>query len=45
MYNNDIIMLRDCIAFVIDNNTDLEQEDINELLRINKQLLTQMEGN
>jgi len=43
MDNNDIIMLRDCVAFVIDNDTDLEQEDINNLLRINNQLLSQME--
>ncbi len=42
---NDALTLRNCIAFVLDNDTDLLESDITELKRINAQLLYFMEDN
>ena len=42
---NDIIQLRDCIAFAIDNNEELGANDIIELDQINMRLLSLMEVN
>ena len=44
MDSNDILTLRNCIAFVLDNDTDLVKEDITELHRINNNLLQQLEA-
>ena len=40
MPTNDALTLRNCIAYVLDNNEDLLESDITELKRINAQLLT-----
>ena len=40
-YTN-IITLRDCIAFSLDNDSDLDQEDVTNLMRINTLLLSQI---
>ena len=42
---NDALALRDCIAYVLDNNDDLLELDIQQLKRINAQLLYFMEDN
>ena len=42
---NDIIQLRDCIAFAIDNNDELGANDIIELDQINRALLLLLESN
>ncbi len=42
---NDALTLRNCIAFVLDNDTDLLESDIIELKRINAQLLYFIEDN
>ena len=42
---NDIIQLRDCIAFAIDNNDELGANDIIELDQINRALLLILESN
>ena len=42
---NDIIQLRDCISFVLDNDEDLDKEGVNELWNINMKLLSLMEVN
>ena len=42
---NDALTLRNCIAFVLDNDTDLLESDIIELKRINAQLLHFIEDN
>ncbi len=42
---NDALTLRNCIAFVLDNDTDLLESDITELKRINQQLLYFVEDN
>ena len=39
MPTNDALALRDCIAYVLDNNNDLLELDIQQLKRINAQLL------
>ena len=39
MPTNDALALRDCIAYVLDNNDDLLELDIQQLKRINAQLL------
>ena len=39
MPTNDALALRDCIAYVLDNNNDLLELDIKQLKRINAQLL------
>ena len=39
MPTNDALALRDCIAYVLDNNEDLLELDIKQLKRINAQLL------
>ena len=42
---NDIIQLRDCIAFAIDNNDELGANDVIELDQINRALLLLLESN
>ena len=42
---NDIIQLRDCIAFAIDNNDEIGANDIIELDQINRALLLLLETN
>jgi len=37
--SNDIVKLRDCIAFVIDNDTDCDAIDIENLQELNSFLL------
>ena len=44
MPTNDALALRDCIAYMLDNNEDLLELDIQQLKRINAQLLYFMEG-
>ena len=44
MPTNDALTLRNCIAYVLDNNEDLLESDITELKRINAQLLTTKEN-
>jgi len=39
MDNNDIQMLKDCIMFVIDNDTDLDKQDVKNLWNLNTKLL------
>jgi len=39
MNNNDIQMLKDCIMFVLDNDTDLDTEDVKNLWNLNTKLL------
>ena len=39
MPTNDALALRDCIAYMLDNNEDLLELDIQQLKRINAQLL------
>ena len=39
MPTNDALALRDCIAYLLDNNEDLLELDIKQLKRINAQLL------
>jgi len=41
---NDIIQLRDCIAFAIDNNDELGANDVIELDQINRALLLLLEA-
>lgn len=45
MPTNDALALRDCIAYVLDNNEDLLELDIQQLKRINAQLLYFVEDN
>ena len=45
MPTNDALALRDCIAYVLDNNDDLLELDIQQLKRINAQLLYFVEDN
>ena len=45
MPTNDALALRDCIAYVLDNNNDLLELDIQQLKRINAQLLYFVEDN
>ena len=45
MPTNDALALRDCIAYMLDNNEDLLELDIQQLKRINAQLLYFMEDN
>ena len=40
---NDIIQLRDCIAFVLDKDEDLDKEGVNELWQLNMRLVSLME--
>ena len=40
---NDIIQLRDCISFVLDNDEALDKEGVNELWQLNMRLLSLME--
>ena len=42
---NDIIQLKDCIAFVLDKDEDLDEEGVNELWNINMKLVSLMEVN
>ncbi len=42
MNYNDVLTLRDCIAFSLDNDSDLDQEDVTNLMRINTLLLSQI---
>ena len=42
---NDIIQLKDCIAFVLDKDEDLDKEGVNELWQLNMKLVSLMEGN
>ena len=42
---NDIIQLKDCIAFVLDKDEDLDKEGVNELWQLNMRLLSLMEVN
>ena len=42
---NDIIQLRDCISFVLDNDDELGANDVNELWRLNMRLVSLMEVN
>ena len=44
MNNNDILMLKDCIMFVLDNDTDLDEQDVKNLWNLNTKLLLK-EGN
>ncbi len=39
MDNNDIQMLKDCIMFVIENDTDLDEQDVKNLWNLNSKLL------
>ena len=39
MHNNDIQLLKDCIMFVLDNDTDLDEQDVKNLLNLNSKLL------
>ena len=38
MNNNDIQMLKDCIMFVLDNDTDLDEQDVKNLWNLNIKL-------
>ena len=42
MNNNDIQMLKDCIMFVLDNDTDLDEQDVKNLWAINMRLNQQL---
>ena len=42
MENNDIQMLKDCIMFVLDNDTDLDEQDVKNLWAINMRLNQQL---
>ena len=44
MDNNDIQMLKDCIMFVIDNDTDLDEHDVKNLWNLNTKLLLKEEN-
>ncbi len=44
MNNNDIQMLKDCIMFALDNDTDLDEQDVKNLWNLNTKLLFK-EGN
>ena len=39
MTNNDIQMLKDCIMFVIENDTDLDEQNVKNLWNLNNKLL------
>ena len=39
MNNNDIQMLKDCIMFVLDNDTDLDEQNVKILWNLNNKLL------
>ena len=38
MDNNDIQMLKDCIMFVLDNDTNLDEQDVKNLWDLNTKL-------
>ena len=38
MENNDIQMLKDCIMFVIENDTDVDEQDVKNLWDLNMKL-------
>ena len=38
MDNNDIQMLKDCIMFVIENDTDVDEQDVKNLWDLNMKL-------
>ena len=42
MDNNDIQLLKDCIMFVLDNDTDLDEQDVKNLWAINMRLNQQL---
>ena len=39
MTNNDIQMLKDCIMFVIENDTDLDEQNVKNLWNLYNKLL------
>ena len=39
MSNDDIMMLKDCVMFVIENDTDLDEQDVKNLWNLNAKLL------
>ena len=39
MSNDDIMMLKDCVMFVIENDTDLDEQDVKNLWDLNAKLL------
>ena len=39
MDNNDTQLLKDCIMFVLDNDTDLDEQDVKNLWNLNTKLL------
>ena len=39
MSNNDIQMLKDCIMFALDNDTDLDEQNVKILWNLNNKLL------
>ncbi len=38
MNNNDIQLLKDCIMFALDNDTDLDEQDVKNLWNLNTKL-------
>ena len=40
MNNNDIQLLKDCIMFVLDNDTDLDEQDVKNLWNLNTKLFS-----
>ena len=44
MTNNDTQLLKDCIMFVLDNDTDLNEQDVKNLWNLNTKLSLK-EGN
>ena len=42
MNNNDTQLLKDCIMFVLDNDTDLDEQDVKNLWAINMRLNQQL---
>ena len=44
MIYNDLLYLRDCIAFRLDNDTQLDDEDVNNLRTINDNLYKLLEN-
>ena len=43
MDSNELQLALDCVAFKLDNDTDLEQEDILELRSLNSRLFREWE--
>ena len=44
MIYNDLLYLRDCIAFRLDNDSQLDEEDVNNLRTINDNLYKLLEN-